>query len=94
MARKKYEEESNNNERWLITNADFITLLLALSAVLYALSSLTVGMYRVLSSALGNAVSNKALSDQNVRIAPVSQSSIRPLQLSHQILRNTDEFRR
>lgn len=94
MARKKYEEEGNNNERWLISYADFITLLFALFVVLYALSSINEGKYRVLSSALGNAFSNKTLPDQNIRIEPISQLPIRPLQLANQKLRNTEELRR
>ncbi|MEO6351616.1 MAG: flagellar motor protein MotD [Burkholderiaceae bacterium] len=55
MARKKYEEELDNHDRWLISYADFITLLFALFVVLYAISSVNEGKYRVLSNALGNA---------------------------------------
>ncbi|MGV8900056.1 MAG: flagellar motor protein MotD [Burkholderiaceae bacterium] len=55
MARKKYEEESENHDRWLISYADFITLLFALFVVLYAVSSINEGKYRVLSNSLGNA---------------------------------------
>lgn len=93
MARKKYKEEHDNNERWLISYADFITLLFALFVVLYALSSINEGKYRVLSNALGNAFSNKALPDQNVRIEPLSQLPFRPLQLANS-KRNVEEFRR
>ncbi|NMM36057.1 MAG: flagellar motor protein MotD [Glaciimonas sp.] len=55
MARKKYEEEAENQDRWLISYADFITLLFALFVVMYAVSSINEGKYRVLSNALGNA---------------------------------------
>lgn len=39
MSRRKKHEEPENHERWLVSYADFITLLFALFAVLYATSS-------------------------------------------------------
>lgn len=39
MSRRKKHEEHENHERWLVSYADFITLLFALFAVLYATSS-------------------------------------------------------
>src|SRR5580658_4747713 len=38
MAKKKHEEEHENHERWLVSYADFITLLFAFFTVLYATS--------------------------------------------------------
>jgi chemotaxis protein MotB len=55
MARKRYEEESDNHDRWLVSYADFITLLFAFFVVMYALSSVNEGKYRVLSNSLLNA---------------------------------------
>lgn len=55
MARKKYEEEHDNHERWLVSYADFITLLFAFFVVMYAISSVNEGKYRVLSDSLGSA---------------------------------------
>jgi len=55
MARKKYEEEPENHERWLVSYADFITLLFAFFVVMYAISSVNEGKYRVLADSLGNA---------------------------------------
>ena len=55
MARKKYEEESDNHDRWLVSYADFITLLFAFFVVMYALSSINEGKYRVLANSLVNA---------------------------------------
>lgn len=55
MARKKFEEEHDNHERWLVSYADFITLLFAFFVVMYAISSVNTGKYRVLSDALGSA---------------------------------------
>jgi chemotaxis protein MotB len=60
MARKKKHEEHENHERWLVSYADFITLLFAFFVVMYAISSLNEGKYRVLSSALVTAFSHPA----------------------------------
>lgn len=58
MARKKYEDEHDNHERWLVSYADFITLLFAFFVVMYALSSVNEGKYRILSDSLLNAFGN------------------------------------
>jgi chemotaxis protein MotB len=55
MARKRFEEEHENHERWLVSYADFITLLFAFFVVMYAISSVNEGKYRVLAIALGTA---------------------------------------
>ncbi len=56
--RKRREEEHENHERWLVSYADFITLLFAFFVVMYAISSVNEGKYRVLSDALTNAFKN------------------------------------
>jgi len=55
MARKKYDDDSDNHDRWMVSYADFITLLFAFFVVMYALSSVNEGKYRVLSNSLLNA---------------------------------------
>ena len=57
-ARKRVEEDSDNHDRWLVSYADFMTLLFAFFVVMYAISSVNVGKYRVLSDALGSAFGN------------------------------------
>jgi chemotaxis protein MotB len=52
MARKKAHEEHENHERWLVSYADFITLLFAFFVVMYSISSLNEGKYKVLSQTL------------------------------------------
>lgn len=54
-ARRKFDDEPENHERWLISYADFITLLFAFFVVLYAVSSVNIGKYKVFSDALGDA---------------------------------------
>lgn len=58
MARKRHEEEHENHERWLVSYADFITLLFAFFVVMYAISSVNEGKYRVLSDAINSAFRN------------------------------------
>ncbi|RJG05930.1 flagellar motor protein MotD [Noviherbaspirillum cavernae] len=82
MPRKRYEEEPDNHDRWMVSYADFITLLFAFFVVMYAISSVNDGKYRVLSSSLISAFSNGTkpliINDDNrpqppVQIAPPSQ---------------------
>lgn len=58
MARKRRPEEPENHERWLVSYADFITLLFAFFVVMYAISSVNEGKYKVLSNSLTNAFKN------------------------------------
>lgn len=53
--RRSRPEETENHERWMVSYADFITLLFAFFVVMYAVSSVNEGKYRVLSTALVNA---------------------------------------
>lgn len=55
-ARKKYDEEPDNHDRWLISYADFITLLFAFFVVMYAIASVNKGQYKVFSDAIGIAL--------------------------------------
>ena len=55
MARKKKHEEHVNHERWLVSYADFITLLFAFFVVMYSISSVNEGKYRVLSDSISSA---------------------------------------
>jgi chemotaxis protein MotB len=52
MARKKHHEDHQNHEAWAIPYGDLVTLLLALFVVLYSMSSVNLGKYRILSDAL------------------------------------------
>src|SRR6218665_1217528 len=52
MARRRHQEEHENHERWLVSYADFITLLFAFFVVMYSISSINEGKYKVLSESL------------------------------------------
>lgn len=61
--RRKHHEEHGNHEAWAIPYADLMTLLLAFFVVMYAISSLNEGKYKVMAQALTSAFggsSNKA----------------------------------
>ncbi len=53
MRRKRRDQDEEvNHDRWLISYADFITLMFAFFVVMYSISSVSEGKYRVLSDSL------------------------------------------
>lgn len=50
--RRRHQEEHENHERWLVSYADFITLLFAFFVVMYSISSINEGKYKILSETL------------------------------------------
>jgi len=52
MMRRRHEEEHENHERWLISYADFITLMFTFFVALYALSSVDVKKMEQFSGSL------------------------------------------
>ena len=52
MARKHKHEDHQNHEAWAIPYGDLVTLLLAFFVVMYAISSVNEGKFRVLSDSL------------------------------------------
>lgn len=55
MSRKKKHEDHVNHEAWAIPYADLLTLLLAFFVVMYAISSVNEGKYRIMADALSTA---------------------------------------
>ena len=51
MAKKKHEDHENH-ERWLVSYADFITLLFAFFVVMYSISSVNEGKFRTVSDSI------------------------------------------
>ncbi len=69
MARRRRNvDENDNHERWLVSYADFITLLFAFFVVMYSLSSVNEGKYRVLSDSLVQAFRNININDSGEQI--------------------------
>lgn len=78
MARRRRQraEHTDNHERWLISYADFITLLFAFFVVMYAISSVNEGKYRVLSDTLVDAFSTPPKASKPIQIGePATQLS-------------------
>ena len=59
--RRGHGAEHDNDERWLLTYADMITLLMALFMVLFSISSVNISKYRTLQLALKAAFSGDIL---------------------------------
>ena len=57
-----HEGEHENEERWLLTYADMITLLMTLFMVLFAISSVNTSKFEQLSKSLSEALSGKIVS--------------------------------
>jgi chemotaxis protein MotB len=57
--KRKIVEDVNNHDRWMVSYADFITLLFAFFVVMYSISSVNEGKYKSLTHSLGSAFSNK-----------------------------------
>jgi chemotaxis protein MotB len=73
MARKHAHEEHQNHEAWAIPYGDLVTLLLAFFVVMYAVSSVNEGKYRVLSDSLAEAFGGKPRSMAPVQVGKFQQ---------------------
>lgn len=62
MARKEEHEEHVNHERWLISYADFITLLMVFFVVMYSISTADQAKFEALRDELAIAFGNEATS--------------------------------
>ena len=92
MARKKYDDDSDNHDRWMVSYADFITLLFAFFVVMYALSSINEGKYRVLSNSLVNAFGRVPTAKVQGEAAPSGLPlSLPPRQRNNEALRREKE---
>ena len=90
MSKKKKHEEHENHERWLVSYADFITLLFAFFVVMYSVSSVNEGKYRVLSESMVSAFTNhKPLGQMSVVELPLEQT--RPA-MEKQVQQRPDDF--
>jgi chemotaxis protein MotB len=58
MKKNKKHGEAENSERWLLTYADLITLLLGLFVILYAMGKIDAGKYAEMVAAMGGAFGN------------------------------------
>ncbi len=66
--RKPVPHESENTERWMVSYADFVTLLFAFFVVMYAISSVNEGKYRVLADTMTEAFKVAPKSPEPIQI--------------------------
>lgn len=70
MGRKPKHEEHENLERWLVSYADFITLLFATFVVLYALSQVDISEFSKLEEALKHAFETPSIMQGSPGLMP------------------------
>lgn len=75
MARKQPHEDHVNHEAWAIPYGDLITLLLAFFVVMYAVSSVNEGKYRVMSEALSEAFGGPPRSLKPIQVGKISHAA-------------------
>jgi len=72
--RKKFRDEEEHVDRWLVSYADFITLLFAFFVVMYAISSVNEGKYKLVSSSLVSAFKTLPRSLKPIQVGEISRS--------------------
>src|SRR5690349_23790928 len=75
MARKHKHEDHANHEAWAIPYGDLITLLLAFFVVMYAISSINEGKFRVLSDWLSAAFRGQPRTLEPVQVGQKTRGS-------------------
>ena len=89
MSRRRREpEEHVNHERWLVSYADFITLLFAFFVVMYSISSINEGKYKVISQALIG-VFNDA--DRALKPIPIGEERPKTVTPAKPLVNDSDE---
>ena len=75
MARRRHAEEHENHERWLVSYADFITLLFAFFVVMYSVSSVNEGKMRVLSDSMVATFKDRKRSLEPIQVGKLVRST-------------------
>lgn len=79
MARRSKRIEHDNHDRWLISYADFITLLFAFFVVMYSISSVNVSKYHTFSDSLSKAFSRQPNSAENTPASSQQEKMLKSL---------------
>ena len=78
--RRRHQEEHQNHEGWAIPYGDLITLLLAFFVVMYSISSVNEGKFRILSDSLSAAFRGMPMAPEPIQIgAPTLAPQTTPL---------------
>ncbi|WP_426417571.1 flagellar motor protein MotD [Aestuariirhabdus sp. LZHN29] len=81
--RQRQQQEHENLERWLVSYADFITLLFAFFVVMYSISSVNEGKYKILSETLVGVFNQPTRSVDPIQ---VGESPVRDLKSSDDLI--------
>ncbi|HAF00622.1 MAG TPA: flagellar motor protein MotD, partial [Methylophilaceae bacterium] len=87
IRRRALDDDDDNPDRWLVSYADFITLLFAFFVVMYAVSSVNLSKYNALTTSMGTAFTGSE--SQNKKAPEISSKSyekktmVKPLPLSY-----------
>ncbi|MBX9765805.1 MAG: OmpA family protein [Bdellovibrionales bacterium] len=97
MARKRREEEHESHDRWLVSYADFITLLFAFFTVLYATSERDVKKQKEFEDSIKSAMtpmseSSQLLTDNSVNSSDAVNPIESPIENHSQTKRNLEEL--
>jgi chemotaxis protein MotB len=88
MARRRRPEEHENHERWLVSYADFITLLFAFFVVMYSISSVNEGKYKVLSQALVGVFNDP---ERSLKPVPIGDERVRTVQPAEPLVKDAEQ---
>jgi len=89
MRRRRHTEEHENHERWLVSYADFITLLFAFFVVMYSISSINEGKYKVISQALLGVFNDPERSMKPIPIGDEQPLSVKP---AEPLIKDSDQI--
>ncbi|HKM36082.1 MAG TPA: flagellar motor protein MotD [Thiopseudomonas sp.] len=74
MARRRRTQEPINHDRWLVSYADFITLLFAFFVVMYSISSLNEDKYKILTESIEGVFQQQ---DRSIKPIPLGDERIK-----------------
>ncbi|MFW0759170.1 flagellar motor protein MotD [Pseudomonas sp. H11T01] len=89
MARRRQPEEHVNHERWLVSYADFITLLFAFFVVMYSISSINEGKYKEISQALIGVFNNP---ERTLKPIPVGEERPKTVTPAKPLVKDSEQI--
>ena len=72
MKRSRHHNSNESHDRWLVSYADFITLLFAFFVVMYSISSVNEGKYKVLSESLEGVFNTRPKSLEPIQLGELN----------------------
>lgn len=76
MARRRHSEEHENHEAWAIPYGDLVTLLLAFFVVMYSISTVNEGKYRIVSDSLNAAFRGQPTTTEPIQIGENAATTV------------------